>query len=181
MDFSALLYTTPDLLAAEAINVIAAIAMYHLLAKKKRVGWMFYLVSSIALIYLLAFKDSWMSVVNQSMMGVLAIKNYFLFDRPNHKLHKWGNGVTLVVFGCSFVFITGWDGKSISEVLLWSAIITKTLLLGKRKVGGWYFQILQQLLSIVFGLYRDIYLYILKGIFFALQGIWGLLKWKKVL
>ena len=181
MDLSKLLYASPDLLIAEGVNVVSAIIMYHMLGKKNKKGWLFYLISSVALVYLLWFKDSYMSVVNQSMMGILAVKNYFYFEKPEHKIHRIFNWITGVVFAGSLVFIQTLDGKSISELLLWSAIIAKTLLLGKRKTGGWYFQILQQLISIVFGLYRDIYLYVIKGIAFALQGIWGLLKWKKII
>ena len=181
MDLSSLLYAPPDLMIAEIINIVGAVATYHLLAKKNKNGWLFYLLGSFGLIYLLWFKDSHLSVVNQCMMVVLGIKNYFYFDRPTHKLHPYFDKLAIAVFLGSLFLINGLDGKSISEVLLWTAIIGKTILLGKENTKGWYFQIIQQLLSIVFGLYRDIYMYVIKGLAFAIQGIWGLLKWKKII
>ncbi len=173
-----MLYTTLDLFIAEAINVFSAIAMYHLLAKKNKVGWLFYLLSSIALVYVLWFKDSWMSVWNQSMMGVLAIKNYFLFHHPENKWHGFFDWLTVGIFIFSLTLLPDLGGKSLSELILWITIIFKTILLGKKKIGGWYFQIIQQMISIVFGLYRDIYLYVIKSIIFTLQGIYGFWKWK---
>lgn len=173
-----MLYTTLDLFIAEVINIISAIVMYRLLADKNRVGWLYYLISSVALIYLLWFKDSWMSVWNQGMMAVLAIKNYFLFDTPKSKWHRYFDGMTVVVFLCSLSLVQGLDGKSISELLLWITIVGKTILLGKKNIGGWYFQIFQQVISIFFGLYRNIYVYVLKSLVFAIQGVYGFLKWK---
>ena len=173
-----MLYTTPDLFIAEALNAVTAVATYWLLAEKNRNGWISYLISSFALIYLLAFKESWMTVINQSMMAILAIKNYFYFHREGHKVHRYFEWLTLGVFGVSLLWMNGWDGKGLSELLLWVAIIGKTLLLGKKNIGGWYFQIVQQALSIVFGLYREIYLYVAKGAFFALQGVYGYWRWR---
>lgn len=176
-----LLYTTPDLFIAEVINVLSAIVMYQLLANKNKTGWLYYLVSSVALIYLLWFKDSWMSVWNQSMMAVLAIKNYFLFHIPESKWHRYFDWLALAVFFFSLSLIQGLDGKSLSELLLWITIVGKTILLGKKNIGGWYLQIIQQVISIFFGLYRNIYLYVLKSVIFVIQGIYGFLKWRKPL
>lgn len=175
-----MLYTTPDLFFAEVINVVGAVLTYGLLAEKKRAGWLFYLLSSIALIYVLAHKESWMTVINQSMMGVLAIKNFFYFHRPESRWHRPFEWLTLLVFLASFSMIGQLDGKAISEIVLWTAIIAKTILLGKKNILGWHFQVLQQSLSVVFGLYREIYLYVLKGAFFALHGIWGYFRWRKL-
>lgn len=172
-----MLYTSLDLFIAELISVFASFLMYHLLADKNRVGWLFYWLASVAIIYVLWFKDSYMSVCNQSMMAILAIKNYFWFHHPQHQLHRYLDRLTLVVFLGSLYFINGWNGKAISELILWIGIIGKTLLLGKKSIGGWYFQIFQQLVSIVFGLYREIYMFVLKSIIFTIQGIYGVWKW----
>ena len=174
-----MLYTTLDLFLAEIIGIGTALVMNHLLAKKDRRGWFFYLLTSIAFVYLLAFKDSWMSVCNQTMMGILAIKNYYLFYQPQHKWHRYFDWLTYLVFLYSLTWISGFDGKSLSEVALWITIIGKTLLLGKMKIGGWYFQIVQNMLSIAFGWYRNMYLYVIESAIFTIQGIYGLLQWKK--
>ncbi|MEM0996462.1 MAG: nicotinamide mononucleotide transporter [Bacteroidota bacterium] len=173
------LNASQELFVAEMVNVFAALLTYWALGNKKRYGWLFYLVSSIALVYVLWHKNSMMSVINQGMMSILAIKNFFLFHKPKSKIHRSFESLTFAIFLSSFALIRGWDGRAISEVLLWSAIIGKTLLLGKKNTSGWYFQLLQQALSIIFGLYQEIYLYALKGAVFVLQGIWGLRQWRR--
>jgi uncharacterized membrane protein len=174
------MYTSIDLFLAELLSVLTAFVMNQLLANKNKTGWLFYVLSSVTLIYVLVFKDSWMSVTNQIMMAVLGIKNYILFDTPTHKLHRQLNNFSIAVFFVSLLFLKGFDGKSLSELVLWIAIIGKTIFLGKNNIKGWHFQILQQLLSIVFGWYRGIYIYIFKSIIFTFQGIYGLWKWRKM-
>lgn len=173
------MYTSLDLFIAELLGVSASLVMNQLLANKNKNGWLFYFFSSIMLIYVLVFKDSWMSVINQSMMGILGIKNYYLFQYPKHRLHRYFDRMAIVVFLFSLYFLNGFNGKSLSEFLLWLSIMAKTILLGKNNIKGWHFQIIQQIISIVFGWYREIYLYIIKSIIFTFQGIYGLWKWKK--
>lgn len=100
------MYTSIDLFLAELLSVIAALLMNQLLANKNKNGWLFYFFSSITLIYVLIFKDSWMSVINQSMMAVLAIKNYFLFQKPDHRWHRYLNQLTIVVFFASLFHLS---------------------------------------------------------------------------
>ncbi len=175
-----MLYTSLDLLIAELISVLTSVVMYRMLANKDRRGWLMYFISSIAMIYVLCFKDSWMSVVNQSMMMVLSLKNYYLFDKQESKGHFYLDRLSLVVFVLSLPLLNGWNGKAASEFLLWGMIIVRTLLLGKNNIKGWIFQILQQVLSVIFGLYRDMYIYIFKSILFAIQGVYGYWKWKRL-
>jgi len=172
-----MMYTTLPLFIAEVINVFAAIATYWLLAKKHQSGWLFYFLSSIALIYIFWTKGAWITVLNQSMMGVLAIKNYFLFHRPTHSLHRHFEKLTIGVFLISLAFFQGFSWKNISELILWMLIIGKTVLLGKQHIWGWHFQIIQQLVSIIFGWYQQIYLYTFKSVLFTIQGVYGYWKW----
>ncbi|MFK7948462.1 MAG: nicotinamide mononucleotide transporter [Saprospiraceae bacterium] len=174
-----MIYTSLDLLIAELLNVIGAITMYQMLAHKNKNGWLVYFLSSLALIYVLHFKDSWISVINQSMMAILALKNYYLFHQIENKWHSIFDKLTIIVFLGSLYFLNGFDGKSISELVLWCMIITKTILLGKKNDKGWIFQILQQAVSIIFGLYRGLYIYVFKSIIFTFQGIYGYWKWRK--
>jgi|GEM_PF-1921603 hypothetical protein len=174
------MYTSIDLFLAELLSVLTAFVMNQLLANKNKNGWLFYVLSSVTLIYVLIFKDSWMSVTNQTMMVVLGIKNFVLFHTPEHKWHRQFDRLAIVVFFGSLFFLRGFDGKSLSELVLWMAILGKTIFLGKNNIKGWHFQILQQLLSIIFGWYRGIYIYIIKSIIFTFQGIYGLWKWRKM-
>ncbi|MFK7948461.1 MAG: nicotinamide mononucleotide transporter [Saprospiraceae bacterium] len=174
-----LLYASIDIVIAEFLGLSAVFVMNHLLAKKNKNGWLFYFVSSLLIIYVFLFKDSLMSIINQSMMAILALKNYYYFNNSSHKYHQYFNRISIFVFIVSLLFINSLDGKSLSELLLWSFIIARTIFLGKNHISGWLFQILQCLTSIAFGLYRDMFLYVIVGFIFTIQSIYGYYQWQK--
>ena len=166
-------------LLIEAFGVTASFVMYHLLALKKREGWLVYVAASFAIIYLMIMKDSWITVINQLMMIVLGFKNYFVFGQSKQPLYgKALDWLSLPVYLGSFFLLKDFSFGSITEVLMWGVIIAKTLTLGKGQSNGWIWQILQQILSIVFGWQREIYLYVLKSVFQLLQGVWGYWRWR---
>ena len=175
-----LLYAPIDVVIAEFIGISAVLVMNHLLAKKDRNGWLYYFISSLFIIYVLLFKDSLMSIINQSMMAILAIKNYYFFTNPNHQYHQYFNQISIIVFIISLLFMNSFDGKYLSELLLWGFIIARTIFLGKNHISGWIFQILQCITSIAFGLYRDMFLYVIVGFIFTIQSIYGYWKWKEM-
>lgn len=174
-----LLYAPIDIVLAEFLGLSAVFVMNHLLAKKNKNAWLYYFVSSLLIIYVLYFKDSWMSIINQSMMAILALKNYQYFNNPNHKSHQYFNNLSIIIFVISLLFLNAFDGKTLSELLLWSFIIARTIFLGKNHISGWIFQILQFISSIAFGFYREMYLYVIVGIIFTIQSIYGYWQWKK--
>lgn len=112
-------------------------------------------------------------------MAVLAVKNWWFFDKQDSPWHKRFDYASQGVYLLSLLTVENWDGSSVSEVILWALIIGRTILWGKKEIKGWYWLILQQLTSIVFGLYRGIYLYILTSIIQLFQGIYGWWKWRE--
>lgn len=174
-----MLYTSPDLFIAEIITVITGFIFNYELAEGRRRSWWWYFGCCIAMVYLMWYKESWVTVINQSAMAVLAIKNYLLFDKQESDWHKRFDYASIGVYLLSLLAVQTWNGSSISEVILWGLIIGRTILWGKKEIKGWYWLILQQLMSIVFGLYRGIYLYIFTSILQLFQGIYGWWKWKK--
>lgn len=173
-----MLYTQADLFIAEIITVLTSFIFNYELAQGRRRSWCWYFICSVSMVYLMWHKDSPMTVLNQSMMAVLALKNYTLFDNQTSPWHKTFDRISIFIYVLSLWTIRTFDGSSISEAILWSLIIGRTILWGKKEVKGWYWLIFQQIVAIVFGLYRGIYLYILTSILQLFQGVYGWWKWK---
>lgn len=164
----------------EAIGVLSSFVMYHLLALRRREGWLVYVFSGFAIIYLMVMKDSWITVMNQCMMMVLGVKNYLVFGKPSApKYAQYLDWVSLPVYVGSFFLVKSISVDSFIEIGMWGVIIAKTLTLGKGQLNGWKWQVAQQFMSLLFGWQRSIYLYMIKSALQLLQGIWGYWQWKK--
>jgi hypothetical protein len=68
---------------------------------------------------------------------------------------------------------------ALAEVALWTSIIFKTITLGRGHASGWQWQMAQQAMSIVFGMQREVYIYVIKSIVQLMQAVWGYWQWRK--
>ena len=75
-------------LALESGSFVLALWQSHLLAHKNKQAWLVYFIFSIVTTYLFYLKLSYITVINQTFLGVTALYPWLYWHKINPKMQK---------------------------------------------------------------------------------------------
>lgn len=166
-------------LILEILSFVLAIWQNHLLAHKKRHAWWLYFIFSIVTVYLFYLKSSYITVINQSYLGISALYPWFYWHSKNNNVQQWLNKIGWVFLWGSLLLFRWNDLWDWFEIASWFCIYMKNNLTRTDNATGWIYMIAQKVITIIFNILRVNYVIALRNFIQLGQAIYGYKKWKK--